>query len=389
MHPEPTDSDSSYTSSDDDDSEDEQRPSAQGNNAGGVPGRKISRISLGWSAHTSESMNSGPVVATGKAGPTATGTAHGATGARGGSVAKPGGAPRSKKRHHHGWLYRASPKWLRRLFKPRFHPHSRFSEGFRLLHLFAAYVIVLLLPFQIAFPWTASGGKPVAFSMGWVIDFVFLIHIYVRMHSYVEIDETTELVKSGERIRRIYFRQHGLWDLVSVLPFDLIAVGVGGWVLLPFLRLNRCLRLRYIFLYFAEEEDDLGKNTGMVRVRKFLLFVLGVIHVFACVWFYLACPYNIGGGDPLRPPSCFEGRWSQTPGAEMNLFDLAQPSQYLRSVYWATTTMSAVGYGDIVPQTDGERVFAALCMIVGVLTFSLVLVSLWPRTPPARKLDLA
>ena len=39
--------------------------------------------------------------------------------------------------------------------------------------------------------------------------------------------------------------------------------------------------------------------------------------------------------------------------------------QYLASVYWAVTTMTTVGYGDIAPVTDSERIFTVFAMIVG------------------------
>ena len=42
-----------------------------------------------------------------------------------------------------------------------------------------------------------------------------------------------------------------------------------------------------------------------------------------------------------------------------------QTGQYVAGVYWAFTTMTTVGYGDILPQNDIERAFAILIMFTG------------------------
>jgi voltage-gated potassium channel len=42
-------------------------------------------------------------------------------------------------------------------------------------------------------------------------------------------------------------------------------------------------------------------------------------------------------------------------------------------VYWAITTMTTVGYGDLAPKTDGGRVIAILVMFVGIGFLTLVI----------------
>merc|ERR1711939_406245 len=43
----------------------------------------------------------------------------------------------------------------------------------------------------------------------------------------------------------------------------------------------------------------------------------------------------------------------------------SMPTVYLTSIYWAMTTMTTVGYGDIIPTSDSERFFSIIAMIVG------------------------
>ena len=46
--------------------------------------------------------------------------------------------------------------------------------------------------------------------------------------------------------------------------------------------------------------------------------------------------------------------------------------QYLYSIYWSLTTMSTVGYGDITPTNDRERMFSTFSLVVGALSFAFI-----------------
>jgi hypothetical protein len=47
-------------------------------------------------------------------------------------------------------------------------------------------------------------------------------------------------------------------------------------------------------------------------------------------------------------------------------------NQYLTALYWAATTVTTVGYGDISASTDIEMMFAFVAMVFGVMTFATV-----------------
>ena len=50
--------------------------------------------------------------------------------------------------------------------------------------------------------------------------------------------------------------------------------------------------------------------------------------------------------------------------------------QYLYSVYWALTTLTTVGYGDITPQNDLERAYSLFALLTGALIFGYMLSSI-------------
>ncbi|CAM9654046.1 unnamed protein product, partial [Discosporangium mesarthrocarpum] len=40
--------------------------------------------------------------------------------------------------------------------------------------------------------------------------------------------------------------------------------------------------------------------------------------------------------------------------------------RYVAAIYWALTTLTTVGYGDITPGVTAEQIYAMFCMILGV-----------------------
>lgn len=56
-----------------------------------------------------------------------------------------------------------------------------------------------------------------------------------------------------------------------------------------------------------------------------------------------------------------------------NITDADLGTLYVNSIYWAITTMSSVGYGDIYPQTTSERLTALPLIIMSSGVFSFIL----------------
>ena len=54
---------------------------------------------------------------------------------------------------------------------------------------------------------------------------------------------------------------------------------------------------------------------------------------------------------------------------EYNLEDYSKTQYYLWSLYWALTTLTTVGYGDIAPASDSERLYASFSVLVGGMIF--------------------
>ena len=130
---------------------------------------------------------------------------------------------------------------------------------------------------------------------------------------------------------------YGIIDLLAVLPTYLAAMVPGLHSLLDVrvLRLMRLFRLLKLTAYLVEF-GALGRALGASRrkILVFLSFVMMVVLIMGTLMYVVEGPANGYTSIPL-------------------------------SVYWAITTMTTVGFGDITPQTDLGRVIASVMMLLG------------------------
>ena len=129
----------------------------------------------------------------------------------------------------------------------------------------------------------------------------------------------------------------GLIDLVAVLPTwaALFFPGLHALIDVRLLRMLRLFRILKLAEY-VEEYGALGRALMASRrkILVFLSFVLLVVVVMGTILYVVEGPENGFTNVPV-------------------------------SVYWAISTMTTVGYGDITPKTGLGRFIASLMMLIG------------------------
>jgi voltage-gated potassium channel Kch len=78
-------------------------------------------------------------------------------------------------------------------------------------------------------------------------------------------------------------------------------------------------------------------------------------HIVACMWYFTAKLDNFG-------PDTWVVR-----GNYENEDDVVK---YMAALYWAFTTLTTVGYGDIIAETLSEKFLAVIWMIIGLFFLS-------------------
>lgn len=134
-------------------------------------------------------------------------------------------------------------------------------------------------------------------------------------------------------------------DMLSILP-GLSLIGRGFKIL----RLTRLLRIIRLFklIRYSDKIEILGKVFH--KERSVLLSVLGIavfyVFVTALIMFNVEPHVN-----PITGATTF--------------------ATFFDSLYWATVTLTTVGYGDMIPATDIGRFVSMLSSLFGVAIIAL------------------
>jgi voltage-gated potassium channel len=213
--------------------------------------------------------------------------------------------------------------WRRTLYIVIFEANTRAGLLFdqALLVAILASVAVVMLDSVIA---TSSRYHTVLNALEWLFTVLFTIEYVARL---VCVDRPL-------RYARSFF---GIVDLVSFLPTYLAVLvpELHALIDVRVLRMLRVFRILKLTKYLHEYQLLGAALRGSRRkVAVFLSAVLLIVVTLGTVMYVVEGPRNGFTSIPI-------------------------------SIYWAVTTMTAVGFGDIVPRTDVGRFIASLMMLMG------------------------
>ena len=168
-----------------------------------------------------------------------------------------------------------------------------------------------------------------------------------------------------------YLKHWFFLDLLSSIPFGLLEVfiptgsGASGLVKLSrlrnipkLLRLSRLIKIAKNLSYLQDIDFIISMNQRLLRFIKVIAGIILCIHVTGCLWFLSAKMSDFA-------PETWVVRFGYL---ESNKW-----VQYETSIYWALTTLTTLGYGDIYPYTNIEKLITMIWELFAVycLSFSI------------------
>lgn len=128
--------------------------------------------------------------------------------------------------------------------------------------------------------------------------------------------------------------------------------------LLRIVRFLRILRLLRVIKLLMRLEDYIvsDRMNALVEFLKLMLIIIFIAHWIACFFWFVGANELTNNGQS----------WILKAGIQ----DSAIEDKYLTSLYWAFTTMTTVGYGDVHPSTPNERLYGFFAMLVACGVFA-------------------
>lgn len=213
--------------------------------------------------------------------------------------------------------------WRLRLYAIIFEADTRAGRLFDqwLIAVILSSVVVVVLD---SMQGVAAQYRPGFVWMEWVFTAVFTIEYLARL----------ACVRHPWRYATSFY---GVIDLLALLPtyIALLVPEVHALIDVRVLRLLRVFRIFKLTAYVSEYQS-MGRalKASRRKIMVFLAAVLMIVLVMGTVMYVVEGPANGFTSIPT-------------------------------SVYWAITTMTTVGFGDITPKTDLGRLISSVMMLLG------------------------
>lgn len=245
----------------------------------------------------------------------------------------------------------------------RVHHNSLFHKFWDIMLICFLTYMSIVLPVTVGFSVSSNATT----DIGTLIDVFFMVDLVINFFTTYEDDQKI-LILDFYTIGVNYLTGWFGIDLLSSVPLQWIPgleddsgsfEAFRGLKIIKLVKLLRVLRLTRL-IALLQERFQIKHAT--VMIVEFMGIIFMVAHWLGCVFYFVTKLQ--WDNDQVWSMSYL----ADTPGGPLE--NRAVYEKYIAVLYWSLTTMSTIGFGDIVPKTTTERVFTTVSMILGACIFA-------------------
>ncbi|XP_043246370.1 potassium voltage-gated channel subfamily H member 8-like isoform X2 [Amphibalanus amphitrite] len=229
------------------------------------------------------------------------------------------------------------------------------------LILVATFYVAVVVPYNASF--VMDRDRPSVVS-DVVVEALFLIDIILNFRT-TYVNKKGEVVSNPRYIATNYLKGWFIVDLLAALPFDLLFAAdvYSSETPIHLLKLTRLLRL----VRLLQKIDRYTQYSSMILTLLLVLFSLAA-HWLACVWYVLA------DRERQQHPADWDIGWIPQLAERLHLpvDNVTTEMSYITALYFTCTSLTSVGFGNVSANTNTEKIFSVVVMLVGALMHAAV-----------------
>mmetsp|Transcript_31519 Transcript_31519/g.45922 ORF Transcript_31519/g.45922 Transcript_31519/m.45922 type:complete len:2273 (-) Transcript_31519:792-7610(-) len=223
----------------------------------------------------------------------------------------------------------------------RVFPDSKLHVYWDIFCIFSIMYYSIVCPIRLASAYRSSTVRSYfhyGFLLDYILDIMHLADIFLRMNVYSFVSYESgkhEIIHDSSQIRNHYFSSKQIKvDILTSIPYDVLSLWIGYPIFFRAVKMIRIMQLpRVVSLLRNHLETCMNILMSEAYLSSSIMFLLTILVI---VW-------SSSGWNAIR-----------------------EEEKTYQSVYWAFTTLTTVGYGDLTPENLNQTVYALLVGTAGV-----------------------